>query len=561
MKKRSSVLILLLCFTLFLSLASCGKETAGETAGPEETTAPEETHEPEKTTGTPETTSPSSYSVTFSVDGNETTLTVGAGETPVYSGITSWETAEHFYKITGWEPEIAPANADVTYTAVIGEYGLTLYDVKFMMPGGLVTVPTHENELPTPPEGYETDLTKLEKIGTFVRWNKELVAPTAENMADGAVMIYTPFYTYTKRYFAVVTAAKNGAKGILTMTYDDGNYDTAVWVNQKNKVYGLRGSCMLIAGRSSFVDAVDRWKAIFADGTLEPQCHSMSHTKDTIEGTRALYRTELVESKRKIESALSIPGQVICFASPYCQLRDFSYKTDESGKVVYQNGNPVTVSDGGSKKMARQNYFAVRNGPEGLNTLDPPCTEDAGGWYNVYVQWFYHNDSQTDAIRKGWIDGAVKNQGWLIILAHGIVDSSDSVYNLTKTEAEPFFRHASTYIQSGELWAATFGEATKYLREKQGTTVAARYEDGRLFVDMTINRTTEDGKFLSENVFNYPLTVEVRVPDDWHKVTYQDGENVKTAEIYTRDGMSCAMLDLTPGADGVTVTTELTDIK
>ena len=132
------------------------------------------------------TSAPSEYAVTFSVNGVETSVTVAAGEMPEYSGETSWETEEHFYKITGWEPALAPAAADVTYTAVIGEYGLTVYKVRFNMPDGTFpTVMTHEGEMPTPPEGYETDYLKNPgMVGIFDHWTPEMVAPTAENMKD-----------------------------------------------------------------------------------------------------------------------------------------------------------------------------------------------------------------------------------------------------------------------------------------------------------------------------------------------------------------------------------------
>ena len=143
------------------------------------------------------------YTVTFSVNGTETTVEVEAGETPEYTGITSWETEEHFYKITGWDKEIVPADADTTYTAIVGEYGLTLYTVRFIMPGGIVNVSTHEGELPTPPAGYETDLTKTDKIGAFDHWQPDLIAPTKENTADGKAIVYSPVYVYSTRYYTV----------------------------------------------------------------------------------------------------------------------------------------------------------------------------------------------------------------------------------------------------------------------------------------------------------------------------------------------------------------------
>ena len=90
--------MLALVFVL-LTLSACG-------GGKNETT--DGTTAPQTTNGT------GPYDVTFSVDGVETKVTVAAGEIPVYPGETSWETSEHYCKITGWEPEIVPASADTT---------------------------------------------------------------------------------------------------------------------------------------------------------------------------------------------------------------------------------------------------------------------------------------------------------------------------------------------------------------------------------------------------------------------------------------------------------------
>ena len=111
------------------------------------------------------------YTVKFSVNGNVTKVTVPAGEIPEYPGETSWETDEHYYTITGWDKEFAPATENVTYTATVAEYGLTVYSIRFNMPGGIVSVDVHEGETPTPPAGYETDLTKTGKVGTFTGWS------------------------------------------------------------------------------------------------------------------------------------------------------------------------------------------------------------------------------------------------------------------------------------------------------------------------------------------------------------------------------------------------------
>ena len=420
--------------------------------------------------------------------------------------------------------------------------------VTFVVGGTEYKVQTARGETPacpvTPPKSASDPYgINLQYMG----WDKEITAATEDT-------VYTAQYGSA----ATILQAKNGAKTILTMTYDDGDLATAKWVNEKNKQYGLRGSCMIITSRSGFKDHIPEWKAVFADGTLEPQCHSTTHSQDTKEGPPSLYQREIVDSKNLL--AATFPkNDIICYATPYCFVTEYSYKTDANGNVIYQNGDPVKVKDGGSQKVIQENYYANRNGPSGLQSLDPTMGNDKGSWYNPYVQWFYTNGSQTDAERTGWIDDAVERGGWLIILAHQIVDNPGNIYQLKKSEAETFFKHAAPYVTTGQIWAASFGDATKYIRERQNATAAERYDkqNNILYVDLTINRTTEDGKYLTESVFDYPLTVEVRVPDSWSSVRYTDGEKKQTASVYTRDGASYAMVNLTPGADGATVTTEI----
>ena len=555
MKKKNLFLLLSLCLVLTVfALVSCGGDEGDETVAV-----------------TTENDGP--YTVTFVAGERETTVTVERGETPVCpEEFLSWETDEHYCKVTGWDKEIVPAQSDATYTATVGEYGLTVYEVLFVLQSGIFTVPTHEGEIPTPPKGYETD-TQQYKIGTFKQWNKELTAPTAENTENGTKkMSYSPIYTYEPRYVAALLPAKDGAKGILTMTYDDGLLGTAKWVNEKNKIYGTNGSCMMVPNfhgtEPNYKGNLNEWIALFADGTLEPECHSMTHDLvlpserwGSYEGSkfnniRENYDVELVQSKAYIEE--SFPGHaVLCFAPSNNTLSTYSFKSDGNGNLVKNaSGNPVVVEDGGAQAVANATYFAIRQGQRGFQSLDPAFNAEPGGWYNLYMQSFRSTTDQNEKLRlgKGYVDEAVQKGKWLIIMCHGITSSGDSA-DIKQSHADQFFAYASTYIQSGELWAATFGEATRYIRERQNTTVSARYENGAVLVDMKIDRTTEDGKTLDEEIFNYPLTVEVRVPDTWKNVQYTDGGKTLTAEVYKHDGAAFAMVNLTPGADGATVTT------
>ena len=557
MKKTAITVALILCLVLSVfSLASCG--------GNGDVTA----------SVTTENDGP--YTVTFVAGERETTVTVERGETPVCpEEFLSWETDEHYCKVTGWDKEIVPAQSDATYTATVGEYGLTVYEVLFVLPSGVFTVPTHEGEIPTPPKGYEKDETRDYEIGVFRQWNKELTAPTAENTENGTKkMSYSPIYTYEPRYVATLLSAKNGANGILTMTYDDGLLGTAKWVNEKNKIYGTNGSCMMVPNshgtEPNYKGNLNEWIALFADGTLEPECHSMTHDlvlpserwssyeECKYNNIQENYDVELVQSKAAIEKAF--PGHaVLCFAPSNNTLSTYSFKSDGNGNLVRDaNGNPIVVEDGGAQAVANATYFAIRQGQRGFQSLDPTFDAEPGGWYNLYTRSFKSIEDPNEKLARGksWLDEAVRGGKWMIMLVRG-VEGLTSTGDVTSDDLDSFLAYASTYIQSGELWAATFGDATKYIRERQNTTVSARYENGAVLVDMKIDRTTEDGKTLDEEIFNYPLTVEVRVPDTWKNVQYTDGGKTLTAEVYKHDGAAFAMVNLTPGADGATVTTAI----
>ena len=614
MKRITS--FLLSCVMVLLLLSSCGGSS-------------------DATTAAPETEAPTSYTVTFSVNGTETTVEVAPGETPEYTGDVEWENAEHYYKITGWDKEIVPADADTTYTAVIGEYGLTVYDIRFNLPNGIISVPTHEGEIPTPPKGYETDLSKVDKIGTFDHWTSELVAPTAENMEGKRFVMYSPVYNYATRYYdvlfvigdktykveaagktlpecpvdpadavkddftlrfagwdkemvavtedttytavfassATILPAKNGAKAVLTMTYDDGILATAKWVNKENKKYGLKGSCMMLPNsegtRPNYNNRTSDWVAVFADGTLEPENHSMTHailpnengshwTDSTMVNCyQENYDYELVQSKTKIESDFNT--NVLCFAPSNNTLSGQSLKSDGNGNLVKDSsGNYIIVKDGGALKVAEDNYYAIRQGSRGVQSLDPAFGDEAGCWFNLRMRAFkdYGTEAEKVTKSKAWIDEAIRDGTWVIVMCHGIVGEGASGGGDILTEsADQFFAYVGQFVASGDLWCATFGEATKYVRERQNTTVTEQYQNGTVYVNMRIDRTAEDGKVLTDSIFNYPLTVEVRVPDDWHAVTYRLSGVNTTASVYTRDGASYAMVNIVPGADGANVVT------
>ena len=66
------------------------------------------------------------YTVTWVVDGKQTTEEYAEGETPVFKGSTDKaDDAQYCYLFSGWSPALAEVTADATYTAQYSRYALT----------------------------------------------------------------------------------------------------------------------------------------------------------------------------------------------------------------------------------------------------------------------------------------------------------------------------------------------------------------------------------------------------------------------------------------------------
>ncbi len=115
------------------------------------------------------------YTVTFSVLGNLTKVTVTAGEVPVYGGATTIEYDGKTYKIVGWDKPFAATYADTTYSAKLQTEGcedVTTVNVTFAVESEQLTLafPTG-----TSPRFFGTPYKKAAEHSTFmfVGWQGE----------------------------------------------------------------------------------------------------------------------------------------------------------------------------------------------------------------------------------------------------------------------------------------------------------------------------------------------------------------------------------------------------
>jgi peptidoglycan/xylan/chitin deacetylase (PgdA/CDA1 family) len=172
---------------------------------------------------------------------------------------------------------------------------------------------------------------------------------------------------------------------------------------------------------------------------------------------------------------------------------------------------------------------ALRNRmPEAfLVELNRGSTHTPGEYEKEYIQWQRGPlQKTTPQMMKSWVDTLlVHNNVWLVLTFHGI----DGIGWEAKPhqELKDFF----TYMKKHEekLWITTFGEATKYMRERMNASTKVEKENGKIVVNLTHT--------LDKDQYKTPLTLKTYVNADWKQVQLkQDNESVTTSSLSDQDG-------------------------
>ena len=128
------------------------------------------------------------------------------------------------------------------------------------------------------------------------------------------------------------------------------------------------------------------------------------------------------------------------------------------------------------------------------------------------------------------LNTAATSGGWLVIMCHGIGETSgDSTYE----KFEPVLEEMSAAQKNGSVWVTTFGEATKYIRQRQNTSINLKKISADTYsLSLALAEKTADGLALPTEVFNLPLSVRINLPEGATHLAYDlgSGETVVKAE-------------------------------
>src|ERR1700722_17114434 len=194
-------------------------------------------------------------------------------------------------------------------------------------------------------------------------------------------------------------------------------------------------------------------------------------------------------------------------------------KNQLGDKYTFSTEVPYGYEDERVMQIAYKIYPALRNRmPEPfLKEIDRASKELPHPTDKDYIQWQRGPLHKTPlALMKSWVDTTYANKDmWLVLVFHGIDSLGWEWTPIPKLEE--YFN----YIKDREdkLWIATFGDATKYMREREHAIVKTDEKDGKISVSLTHS--------LDKIMYDLPLTLKTYIPDKWNKVTVTQATNTK----------------------------------
>lgn len=214
-------------------------------------------------------------------------------------------------------------------------------------------------------------------------------------------------------------------------------------------------------------------------------------------------------------------------------------------KHTFSAEAPFGIEDERAMEHALKVYPALRNRmPEPwLTELNRSSNADPRTSTRPYVQWQRGAIANTTPETiKGWIDRTAGDDNiWLVFVIHGI--EGIGWEPLKRETLAAMFDHL--VASQDRVWVGTFGDVTKYMRQRQNGTVRTTQSGRELQVSLTHT--------LDRTLYDTPMTIRTAVPSTWTRVTVSQGRNSTTKAVERDARGSFVVYDATPGQTLVTL--------
>jgi hypothetical protein len=155
---------------------------------------------------------------------------------------------------------------------------------------------------------------------------------------------------------------------------------------------------------------------------------------------------------------------------------------------------------------------------------------------------------------QDWIDSLIVKGDWGILLAHEVVPQ-DSLPGLIAAGAwHPFSNEWFTILSkwllsksnNNDIWVETIANITRYIKER----------DDYIYSILTYNETQINLNIyddLDNEIYNYPLSIFIKVPQSWEFALKIQGEAIDTLNVFTNDSGKVVLTNIIPDGGAVSL--------
>lgn len=214
-------------------------------------------------------------------------------------------------------------------------------------------------------------------------------------------------------------------------------------------------------------------------------------------------------------------------------------------KYTFSTEVPYGYENERVMKIAYKIYPALRNRmPEPwLTELDRPSRKTPAVNNKDYVQWQRECNTRAPLpLMKSWVDtAAARKDTWLVLVIHGVDGLGYEA--LSHNLLDEYFQYIKR--KNDKLWIATFGDVTKYMRERENGKVNQTQKNGKIIITLSHP--------LDKTMYTVPLTLKTYIPAAWKQATVKQGTKLNNINAERDEKGAYVVYQANPNEGSVTL--------
>ena len=156
-----------------------------------------------------------------------------------------------------------------------------------------------------------------------------------------------------------------------------------------------------------------------------------------------------------------------------------------------------------------------------------------------------------------WTNNSILNEDWAIMMIHEIVPQSELPDLVSQGLYEPISNEWFAYLcdsikarsENKEIWVETTGNVVRYMKQRDNCEyqIISSTQD-EIEIELTDN--------LADEIYNYPLSAYVTIPEDWDDVLVSQSGRSDTLSAIATDSGKVVLCQIVPD-DGITTLAKL----